>query len=74
MDRGPPSWCKLCGEVKHQTIGCHYHPSIMEDKKIPNLKNQTSGYGEDMDMNYTKLTKKKEGRMVKAPILKNQMK
>jgi hypothetical protein len=46
----------------------------MEDKKIPNLKNQTSGYGEDMDMNYTKLTKKKEGRMVKAPILKNQMK
>jgi hypothetical protein len=24
MDRGPQSRCKLCGEVGHQTILCHY--------------------------------------------------
>jgi hypothetical protein len=70
MDKGPPSWCKLCGEVGHQAIGCHYHPSILDDKGVPNPKNQTNDFGEDMDMSYTKLMKKKEQRMVKAPILK----
>jgi len=74
MDRGPTSQCKLCGEVGHQTIGCHYHPSILEDRRVLNLKNQTNDFGKDMDMSYTKLTKKKEWRMVKVPILKDQMK
>jgi ABC-type uncharacterized transport system involved in gliding motility auxiliary subunit len=38
------------------------------------MKNHISDYGEDMDMSYTKLIKKKEWRTVKAPILKDQMK
>jgi hypothetical protein len=52
MDKGPPSWCKLCGEVGHQTIGCHHHPSILDDKKLPNQKNQIKYFGKDMDMSY----------------------
>jgi hypothetical protein len=31
-DKGRLSWCKLCGEVRHQAIECHYHLSIMDDK------------------------------------------
>jgi hypothetical protein len=30
----------------------------LDDKRVPNPENQTSNYGEDMDMNYTRLTKK----------------
>jgi hypothetical protein len=60
MDKGPPSRCKLCKEVGHQTLGCHYHPSIMEYRRVPNSKNETNDYGKDMDMSYTRLTNKKE--------------
>jgi hypothetical protein len=38
----------------------HYHPSILNDKGVPNPKNQTNDFGKDMDMIYTKLIKKKE--------------
>jgi hypothetical protein len=39
MDRGPPSQCKLCGEVGHQVIGCYYHLSILDGEVVPNWKN-----------------------------------
>jgi len=55
-------------------IGCHYHPSIIDDKGVPNLKNHIDDFGKDMDMIYTRLTKKKERRLVEARILENQMK
>jgi hypothetical protein len=73
MDKGPPSWCKLCGEVGHQTMGCHYHPSILDDKKVPNQKNQTNNSRKDMDMNYVWLKKQKDNKTLKAPILEDQM-
>jgi hypothetical protein len=60
MDKGPPSQCKLCGEVRHQAIGCHYHLSILDDKGVSNPKNHTNDFGENMDMSYTRLMKKKE--------------
>jgi hypothetical protein len=41
---------------------------------VPNSKNQIGDSGEDMDMSYIRLTKKKEWRMVEVPILENQMK
>jgi hypothetical protein len=52
MDRGPPLHCKLCGEVGHQAIGCHYHLSILDDKGVLDLKNKTSDFGKDMNMSY----------------------
>jgi hypothetical protein len=57
-----------------QAIGCHYHPSILDDKGIPNLKNHTNDFKEDMDMSYVRLTKDKEQRTIEAPILKYEMK
>lgn len=74
MDKGPPSRCKMCGEVGHQTIGCHYHPSILDDKKIPNQKNQINDSGKDMDMSYIRMNKQKDNMMLEAPILEYQMK
>lgn len=48
--------------------------SIMDDKGVPNQKHQTSDFGEDMKMNYTWMKKKKDRRIVEAPILEDQMK
>ncbi len=31
IGRTPSSRCKLCSEVGHQVIGCHYHPSVLDD-------------------------------------------
>jgi len=38
MDRGPPSWCKLCGGGRAPNITCHYHPSILDNRGVPNPK------------------------------------
>jgi len=38
IDKGPPSLCKLCGEIGHQAIGCHYHPLILDDKRVSSFK------------------------------------
>jgi hypothetical protein len=46
----------------------------LDDKGVPNSKNQTNDYGKDMNMNYIRVMKKKEWRMVEVPILKNNMK
>ncbi len=40
---------------------------------VHNQNNRTNDFGEDMDMSYTKVTKKKNKRMVEAPILEDQM-
>jgi hypothetical protein len=47
----------------------------MDDKGVPNPKNQTNDFGEDMDMKYTRLMKKKEWKMEddRRPILEDQM-
>jgi hypothetical protein len=41
---------------------------------VPNQNNQSNASREDKDMNYSKVTKKKDKKMVEAPILKDQMK
>jgi hypothetical protein len=46
----------------------------LDERGICNSKNQTSDSKEDMDVSYTRLTKKKKQRMIEAPILKDQMK
>jgi hypothetical protein len=53
-------------------VGCHFHPSIMNDKGVPNPKNQTNDFGEDMDMNYTKLMKKKKWKTIEGPFWKTK--
>jgi hypothetical protein len=55
-------------------IACHYHPSILDDRGVPNPKNQTNDSRKDMDMSYTRMMKKKDWKMVEAPILEDQMK
>jgi hypothetical protein len=74
LNKRQPSWCKIYGETRHQAIGCHYHPSILDDKGVPNLKNHIDDFGKNMDMIYIRLTKKKERRLVEVCILENQMK
>jgi hypothetical protein len=62
----------MCGDVGHQTIRSHYHPSILDDKGVPNKKN--SDCREGMNMSYIRMMKKKDQKLAKAPILENQMK
>jgi len=46
----------------------------LDDRGVPNPKNQTNDSKEEMDMSYTRLMKKKELGMVEVPILEDQMK
>jgi hypothetical protein len=64
----------MCGDVGHQTIRSHYHLSILDDKGVPNKKNQTSDCREGMNMSYIRMMKKKDQKLAKAPLLENQMK
>jgi hypothetical protein len=56
----------MCGEVGHQAIGNHYHPSILGDKGVPNKKFQTNDSREAMDMSYIRVTKKKNQKLGKG--------